>query len=334
MMEQKNSKYYSPIIIPTLNRYEHFIVCIESLARNSYAEYTEVYISLDYPSKKEQWEGYQRIKAYLDSGINGFKEVNIKEQTENLGAYANEEFLIEWAFQKHNQFIFTEDDCEFAENFIEFMNEGLKIFKCNKDVFAICAAMGTTKKIYKNKSNIVKSCWFSGYGYGIWKDRYTQFKEKMNMTYMENVAKDLRTIWLIYNTRISLFFSFKCLLLGQGRTYKDRYGDIPYIDESVKIYLLMEKMYTIHPMPINTMAYCHGFDGSGEHCKKRSRLQNWLKHRKARPLNNDKFFKYKIMHEIPRVTVGKEKGLLINLRGLATLIYFLILLKKRKYRNV
>lgn len=40
---------YSPVIIPTLNRYEHFRECLESLEHCVDADKTTVYIGLDYP---------------------------------------------------------------------------------------------------------------------------------------------------------------------------------------------------------------------------------------------------------------------------------------------
>ena len=49
---------FAPVIIPTLCRFEHFNRCIESLSKCTWAEYTEVYIGLDYPAKESHWGGY------------------------------------------------------------------------------------------------------------------------------------------------------------------------------------------------------------------------------------------------------------------------------------
>ena len=58
---------YAPIMIPTLCRYEHLVKCVESLAANSLASETELYIGLDYPTKESHWEGYRKIEQYLVS---------------------------------------------------------------------------------------------------------------------------------------------------------------------------------------------------------------------------------------------------------------------------
>ena len=59
---------YAPIYIPTLCRDKHFILGVESLKKNSWAKYTDVYIGLDYPSKESHWPGYRKICDYLDNG--------------------------------------------------------------------------------------------------------------------------------------------------------------------------------------------------------------------------------------------------------------------------
>ena len=40
---------YAPITITTLNRYEHFVRCIQSLENNGLAKETELFISVDFP---------------------------------------------------------------------------------------------------------------------------------------------------------------------------------------------------------------------------------------------------------------------------------------------
>ena len=69
---------YAPVIIPTLNRYEHLKNCLESLSKCSGAENTEVYIGLDYPSRSEHLSGYKKIRDYLDNcGDLGFKKLTV-----------------------------------------------------------------------------------------------------------------------------------------------------------------------------------------------------------------------------------------------------------------
>lgn len=99
---------YAPIIIATLNRYEHLKRCIESLQKNSWAKYTELYISVDYPAKEVHWEGYRKVREYLEAGIEGFKKVEVYYQSFNLGGAENFMFLKRIIFQSYDRWIETE----------------------------------------------------------------------------------------------------------------------------------------------------------------------------------------------------------------------------------
>ena len=56
---------YAPVVIPTLNRYEHLRQCLESLSNCTLAEETEVYVALDYPPLEKYVEGWQKTREYL-----------------------------------------------------------------------------------------------------------------------------------------------------------------------------------------------------------------------------------------------------------------------------
>ena len=49
---------YAPVRISTLCRSAHFIRLIESLKRNMWAKYTEVYVGLDYPPNEKYLKGW------------------------------------------------------------------------------------------------------------------------------------------------------------------------------------------------------------------------------------------------------------------------------------
>ena len=45
--------HYAPVIIVTLNRYEHFKRCLDSLEKCTGANKTDVYVGLDYPPSEK-----------------------------------------------------------------------------------------------------------------------------------------------------------------------------------------------------------------------------------------------------------------------------------------
>ena len=52
-----------PVYIPTLNRYEHFRNCVESLARCTHADKIELVVGLDYPPSEKYVEGWKKIST-------------------------------------------------------------------------------------------------------------------------------------------------------------------------------------------------------------------------------------------------------------------------------
>ena len=64
---------YAPVVIPTLNRFEHFKQCLESLERCNNADKTEVYVALDYPPSDKYVEGGEKLMStYLSRNLATF----------------------------------------------------------------------------------------------------------------------------------------------------------------------------------------------------------------------------------------------------------------------
>lgn len=136
---------YAPVLIPTLNRYEHFRKCIESLSRCTWANQTEVYVALDYPPSDEYVEGWEKNKDYLENcGDLGFKELHVIYRDHNYGTWqpgdeGNLKCLVLDVWKHYDRYIITEDDNVFSPNFLEYMNKGLEKFEDDESVSALCA---------------------------------------------------------------------------------------------------------------------------------------------------------------------------------------------------
>ena len=130
--------YYAPIIIPTLCRHDHFIKCIESLSANPWAQYTDVYVGLDYPAKDSHREGYDKICRYLETAELSFAHVHVIKRDKNYGAIRNVEDLFDIVSRDHDRYILTEDDNLFSVNFLEYMDTMLEYIKGKRDYFGVC----------------------------------------------------------------------------------------------------------------------------------------------------------------------------------------------------
>lgn len=134
---------YAPIYIPTLNRYEHFRQCLESLESCTGAGHTDVIIGLDYPPSDKYVDGWKKIDRYLHEkeAHNGFANLIVHRRDHNCGignANSNSARLSKYIRENYDRYIFSEDDNVFSPNFLQFMNKGLEYFEKDERVVAIC----------------------------------------------------------------------------------------------------------------------------------------------------------------------------------------------------
>ena len=252
---------YAPVVIPTLNRYEHLEKCIDSLKNNKYAEMTELFISLDYPPSEKYIAGYNETEKYLDQNdFSGFKAVHIYKQEKNLGPNNNSRFIDEKAFELYDRIIYTEDDNIFATNFLEFMDKGLEIFKDDDTVFSLCGySTANSKNIAKataKKQNVIKSRYVYAYGMGLWKNKEAYLMAHLNRDSFKEYAQNWRNIVGLYFKSKLLFCTFVGILADKTFVFE------PY-DSLRSLWGALNNCSQI--VPTRTLVYNNGFDGSGLH---------------------------------------------------------------------
>lgn len=286
--EQIQVSTFAPVIIPTLCRYEHFRACLESLSRCTWANKTDVFIGLDYPAKESHWNGYNKIKAYLQSNQKklNFKSFNVIERERNygFGPHGNFRELRFFVLNFYDRLIASEDDNVFSPNFLVFMNRGLEKFKDDKSVLAL----NGYRHFYPIKCSantfIRQNVDFSAWGYGIWKDRIKMF-DHANIHYFTN--------------KFSLK-SFFDLRKENGNNRALNFSDYAFgwngimSDSPMSVYAKLENMDIIMPAKVSLVRNM-GWDNSGEHCLNNESLK---KLHVAQPISEDSDFDY--------VGTGKE----------------------------
>ena len=254
-----NIQYYAPVIIPTLCRYKHFKQCIESLMRCTHAIKTDVFIGLDYPAKDEHWSGYRKILNYLNTieEQSCFKSLNIirRERNYGLGKNGNSAMLIKEILKKYDAYIFSEDDNIFSPAFLDFINRGLQLYKDNKQILAINGySFYFNFRCAEDDTVYFGNYTFSGWGYGIWKDRRIKLDTLS--------SKWLRSKGIIKS----------CLMIAKNYGWERtlRYVsalNIPdnkfrITDYMIASYMILDKKYVI--IPRISLVRNIGIDGSGE----------------------------------------------------------------------
>ena len=245
---------YAPVIIPTLNRYEHLKNCLESLSKCSGAENTEVYIGLDYPSRSEHLSGYKKIRDYLDNcGDLGFKKLTVikRERNYGLGANGNYASLKDMIQKEHDCYISTEDDNIFAPNFLEFMNLCLCRYKDDLTISSVCGY--NPSNVYKNKYEVLLTPFVTAWCMGHWtlkeKDYSVKYMDVENV--FKHITKRLK-IWFVS----PILYRMMCHMI----LHHKRFGDV-----CSSIYNIIHNQYQVRPSC--NLVINNGFDGSGTNCE-------------------------------------------------------------------
>ena len=238
---------FAPVIIPTLDRYEHFKRCIESLSRCTWAEETEVYVGLDYPPSEKYREGYEKTKLYLENcGSLGFKKLHIIKREYNYGPAANWRDLKQLAYSKSDTYIGSEDDNEFSPCFLDFMNKALSKYKNNPKVMSVC---GYVPALWEGvfSRGVLFNHDSAAYGIGRWKDKELSY----GFEYYKDLWKKYR--WKIFWTTPSVAMMFKAMIINN-----QMWGDVMNSCSNI-----VEKKYQVKPF--RTLVRQCGRDGSGLH---------------------------------------------------------------------
>ena len=245
-----------PVYVPTLNRYEHFCNCVESLARCTHADKTELVIGLDYPPSEKYVEGWKKIKAYLPTlQTLGFGKVTVFEHKENLGQVANPTFLWNYCAEHYSACIVSEDDNVFSPNFLDFMDQALERYADDPKIVSVCGysqAACECPNVCKSYLSYDACAW----GMGMWCDKHRPIVE----TYLKSDwAKSIVRRPMVL---LRILFTYPILLVMFLRGYFQgrRLGG----DVMRTVYNFANCTYQLRPTK-SLVRNC-GQDGSGLHC--------------------------------------------------------------------
>lgn len=234
---------YAPVIIPTLNRYEHLKQCLESLERCSGAENTEVYIGLDFPPSEKYVEGWKKVDAYLceKEQKNNFQKLVVFRWETNCGilsADSNAARLRDYVVAFSDTYIYSEDDNVFSPSFLEYINKGLELYKDDDSVFAIVGYAHPYHFKHGDNNHYRHNTDMSAWGYGIWERKSIKMTEYVNWG---RFKKD-------FTIRNMLKFRHHgWLRLFDFIHYAYHKGYIVITDGVISAYMILQDKYVITP---------------------------------------------------------------------------------------
>jgi hypothetical protein len=241
---------YYPVFITTLNRYTHFRRCVESLARNTHADKTELVIGLDYPPSKKYEEGYLKIKDYIPY-IKGFKKVTVFERSENFGPSRNFSSLKEYVFSHYDAAICSEDDNEFSPCFLDYMNKTLDFFGADSRVTSISGYI--SRSYYGLMCNVIFSYDNNAWGCGLWRSKENTYAQYSEVDFVKIICS-IRMSYKIFRTSPGVF-SMLIEMVKKKQSWYD-----------VKRTVLNIVNGTYQLRPSFSLSRNTGYDGSGIHC--------------------------------------------------------------------
>lgn len=262
---------YAPVVIPTLNRYEHLKQCLESLSRCTWADKTEVYVALDYPPQ-DKWDkyapGWEKNRDWLRSvGDMGFKKLHLIERTENYGTWmpgdkGNGKYLVEEISKQYDRYIYSEDDNVFSPNFLEYMDKGLEKFEDDEKVDSLIGFRWYFP-IKTNGNTFMRiSTDYTPWGVGYWIKK----KPKLNSQWFRNE--------LSLSKLLKLYKKWGAGTVGSwlGFASSKREDEI-MVDMHFKAYVMITDKQVI--VPTVSLVKNIGLDGSGNMPQNNEEMQSY-----------------------------------------------------------
>lgn len=272
---------YAPLYIITLCRDRHFIRCVESLKRNTWAKYTDIYIGLDYPPSDKYRDGWEKICKYLEEGdFSIFSSFNIIKQDSNVGASQNSTFIRNIISEKHDRYIYSEDDLEYAPTFLEYINKTMWHYENDDDVIGVTGYCYPVNWEYSEGATCIKQNFnVAMWGTAFWIDRAQKARSYlMSGKHYENLPKVMKGH--LYENMID--FSQREYFPKALKYYPGIPADrmmMSATDTAMRIYTAIEGKYVI--MPTVSKVRNHGFDGSGLYCGKENSISGEFRNQRV-----------------------------------------------------
>jgi len=181
----------APICLFTYNRLEETKQTIAALQKNNLASQSKLYIFSDGPKNTQSLIKINNLRAYLKE-IKGFKEVNIYESKENKGLAESIISGITKMFESHETVIVMEDDLVTTPNFLDFMNQALKFYNQDNNIYTVNGYSPFIKNL--NHEGFFQHTRSFPWGWATWKDRWNIdfFDKKQIRTILNNNTSLLR----------------------------------------------------------------------------------------------------------------------------------------------
>lgn len=176
---QTKSTKVAPLALFTYNRLDVLKNTIDCLKDNDLIQDTDLYIYSDGPklNDSEDLQKVDEVRNYLKNIQINVKSIHIHEHDKNLGLANSIIWGLNQLSIKFDRFIVLEDDLIVSKYFLNYMNEALKKFEVNLNVWSI-NGMGLNKDYFSVDKDYIYNTYFSfrpsSHGWATWSNRWNK----------------------------------------------------------------------------------------------------------------------------------------------------------------
>lgn len=259
-MNQSTYENLAPVLITVYNRLDCLKNAVASLLTNELCPQTNLYIVSDYAYDETHKEAISKIREYIMS-IKGFKKVEGIFWDHNKGSFDSSQDATRYLFEKYDRLITFEDDILVSNQFLNYMNEALELYKNDSRIISIASHRHHKEVVPKNYPyDVFLLKIYSPWGVGIWKDRFESID--WSLAGVQDFLNDKKQL-KAFNSITTHALPILLHMLENNK----KYGDI-----MIHYNMFKKGKYTL--FPIKPLSVNRGCDGKGEHCVQNQAIQN------------------------------------------------------------
>lgn len=249
---------YSPIALFVYNRLDHTKQTVNALLGNTLSSESDLYVFCD-GSKGEGWDNtVQQVRDYIHT-IKGFNSVNIVESPKNKGLANSIIEGVNAVLDKHGTVIVLEDDLVTSPYFLQYMNDGLELYR---DETSVASIHGYSYPL-NNPQELPDTFFIRGafcWGWATWKRAWDFFEVDGSVLYKRIESNEELRYLFNFNDTEDYMLMLEHQIKGVNNSWAIRWYASAFL----------ENMYML--CPSRTFVKNIGMDSTGTHCGKTNKF--------------------------------------------------------------
>jgi len=239
---------YTPIAVFAYNIPRHLQRTLNALKSNREASLSELFIFLD-GAKEHNLEQVKEVEQIARS-IEGFAKITVIKQQKNIGLAQNVISGISHVLTEFETVIVLEDDLMPSPFFLQYMNDGLKIYHHDKKVASIHAYVHPLKPPLPQTSFLKYP---NSWGWATWRRAWVIFEED-GTKLLAQLQNQKLTKEFDFNGNYRFTRMLQRQIEGKNNSWAIRWYASVFLNDMLCLY------------PENSLIKDFGNDGSGENC--------------------------------------------------------------------